>query len=288
MRYFILCLLGLFFNLNGMEIREFLPDPVHPDQPLNLYNPPFHSFPWHNHTYIQTALEQGLNVNARDEDTGRPFVWFYIAHLARKKTDISQDDLNLIDCMVAYSLDINQVNNYGTTVLHPALIHLCTDLVEKCILAGVTINAQDNGGSTVFNWVLSRPCGLDEDLKKEEGQTVSIVEMLLVYGADVTIKNKNKEGPLFAAARMHNHYACDKIIPMLLFFGADSQEVNASNMTPYDYAQRHKKSSEIITMLQDKVHADKAKWLYPQGKFGAKNLESIQNIMMLISYRESF
>jgi hypothetical protein len=110
--------------------------------------------------------------------------------------------------------------------------------------------------------------------------------MLIAYKANVAIQNNDQENSLFFAARMHNHQACLKIIPILLCYGAGSQSKNKFQNIPYFYAPiYHRNNQEIGNMLKDKEGSSKAMLGYlSSSPTHLKSYDELLEKFMLISY----
>jgi ankyrin repeat protein len=80
-------------------------------------------------------------------------------------------------------------------------------------------------------------------LQSERVAAISMIDMMLKAGANVSGRNKNDQTPLHIAARWNNLYGAKKLIEA----GAKIMDKDKEGKTPLDYAE----SAEMIKLLKD-------------------------------------
>lgn len=108
--------------------------------------------------------------------------------------------------------DINIVNQHGGTVLHFACSYSFWPLVEKCLEAGMDVNAKNKAGDSPLSCITGSP----------ESSAEGIVRVLLKSGADPNISHA-----LHNAAYQGNN----AIIKCLWEFGADMGVLDKNGRT---------------------------------------------------------
>lgn len=154
---------------------------------------------------VRLLLEEDPgNVNSRDEDGNIP------AHLAAVYSK-----KNIAELLINSGANVNIANNKGTTPLHNAQT---PEITELLLNAGAEVDAQDIEGWTPLYTAVY----LEQKAK---------VQLLIDDGANVNIINLNGDTPLHAACGNKD------IAEMLLVAGADKTIRNNKNETALEIAE---------------------------------------------------
>ena len=95
---------------------------------------------------------------------------------------------------------INYKNNRGCTILHMAIQHDNTELINLILKTGIDVNIQDNEGKTaLFNAIFT-------------DNTELVYRLITEHGADISIKNNDGNTVLHCAVK----YNQVKIMEILL------------------------------------------------------------------------
>jgi ankyrin repeat protein len=183
--------------------------------PLHLAvssNPP-------DHDLIQYLLDQGADVNARD-DLGRTPIFYALV-------DIHDDD-GIRDMLFTAGADPAIQDNDGRTALYHAVDHPFEEsnpfYIVDLLRAGAPLNVADNTGSTPLH-IAAKHC--DEN----------VFYYLLDYGADVMVKDGKGDTPAHVAARQHAGFDA-----MMAFVEKGGRAVlearNERQWTPVDLVRR--------------------------------------------------
>ena len=84
---------------------------------------------------IEEALNNGANVNARDEDGNTALHWEYRGDIAR--------------VLLEHGADVNAKNNDGSSVLRCAT---SPEVLDLLIEYGADVDARDDSGMTALHW----------------------------------------------------------------------------------------------------------------------------------------
>ncbi|XP_044764467.1 ankyrin-3-like [Coccinella septempunctata] len=181
---------------------------------------------------IKTLLDNGADVEARDEAGQTPLHWAVRFH----------SSMDLVKTLVESGADVNSKDEYGCTPLHI----LCTkgagvnmDIFDLLLQKMDNPNTEDSKGSTpIHNLMRLLPVNSLPRNKK-------LVELFLKYGGSL-----NKEDGIFGTvlhvAACSNHSA--NFLMFLMEKGAYACILNGANLTFLDYIIRsdRKKVKEIV------------------------------------------
>lgn len=156
-------------------------------------------------------------------------------------------------------MSIDHQDHHGVTLLMRAVEKNKVWDVKSLLCNGANPNIRDNMGLTAFYWAsldantdimeLLAQAGADVNIQSDNGSTalmsimwelnVELVEPLLRLGVKPNLQNKNGNTILFYL--LGNNYGDDKIkrnkiLKLLLEYGADPTVINFEGKTVYDYA----------------------------------------------------
>jgi len=172
---------------------------------------------------VQACLEQGVDVNARDQ-WGRTAL--YLAAEKGHKEDV--------ELLLEHGADVNAKDTRNRTALLYPAEKGHKEVVELLLEHGADVNAKDN-----WDWTPLHSSA-------EEGHK-DIVELLITEGANVNARDRGSRTPLhYAAEKGHK-----KIVGLLLAHGADVNTGTYSNLTAADFAMREG-HTEIVELLISK------------------------------------
>ena len=89
------------------------------------------------------------------------------------------------------------INEYGMTELHLAAYHQDIDWVKACIRDNFDINQKDRNGWTPLMWAI------DMAATSEKGVAKSIIELLILNGANTDIQPSKDESITDFSYRIH-------------------------------------------------------------------------------------
>ncbi|XP_044764528.1 uncharacterized protein LOC123321090 [Coccinella septempunctata] len=181
---------------------------------------------------IKTLLDNGADVEARDEAGQTPLHWAVRFH----------SSMDLVKTLVESGADVNSKDEYGCTPLHI----LCTkgagvnmDIFDLLLQKMDNPNTEDSKGSTPIH-ILMRLLPVNSLPRNKK-----LVELFLKYGGSL-----NKEDGIFGTvlhvAACSNHSA--NFLMFLMEKGAYACILNGANLTFLDYIIRsdRKKVKEIV------------------------------------------
>jgi len=172
---------------------------------------------------VQACLEQGVDVNARDQ-WGRTALY-----LAAEK-----GHKEVVELLLEHGADVNAKDTRNRTALLYPAEKGHKEVVELLLEHGADVNAKDNWDCTPLHSAA------------EEGHK-DIVELLITEGANVNARDRASRTPLhYAAEKGHK-----KIVGLLLAHGADVNTGTYSNLTAADFAMREG-HTEIVELLISK------------------------------------
>jgi ankyrin repeat protein len=179
---------------------------------------------------VDLLIKTGTDVNARDD-----FGWTPLHYAAFKGS------VEIIRRLIASGADVNaEENEYGYTPLHVALVMSKEETVLELIRAGADVTKVTKRGLTPLHLAVQK-C------------YVSAVEELLKRGAPVNAVDVKGNTPLHYAAECCKYGVRKKMMSLLLDFGADVKMRNKNGDTPLDYvicADEYEKLKELITELR--------------------------------------
>jgi len=174
---------------------------------------------------VQAFLEQGVDVNARDQwertalhlaaDRGHKEV---VGLLLEHGADVNAKDRNrtaldyasekghkeVVELLLEHGADVNAKDDWDRTSLHSAAEEGHKDIVELLITEGANVNARDGDSRTPLHYAA------------EKGHK-KIVGLLLAHGADANAgANYNRTAAEFAMGEGHT-----EIVELLISKGAD-------------------------------------------------------------------
>jgi ankyrin repeat protein len=205
---------------------------------------------------IQTAIENGANVNSRDNHGWTPLMiaaWI--------------NDENATETLIKNGADVNARDNEGRTSLMWAAaykINNAADVLETLIKNGADINAQNDNGSTPLMWAVTTNNnnvdasetlirnGADVNARDENGWTplmravkyndnTDITETLIKNGANINAQDNNGQTPLIMASQNENQ----NIRKILIKYGAKDLEASTAN-SANRYAYDPKKPETVV------------------------------------------
>ena len=202
---------------------------------------------------VKTLIEEGTDVNARDEFGCTPLHWAVLAEspdvadfLIAKGADINAKDtrnlsplmaargLSVVELLVSKGVDIQgQDTLQGWTKLHMVCSEGDKDAAEFLIRNGADVNLRDKRGATPL-WIAA-----------SRGHR-EIVELLIEKGADINASDGRREAtPLLIAARSGHA----DVVELLIAKGADVNVPDNQGLTPLAMAKQGK-HTEVVNVLR--------------------------------------
>jgi ankyrin repeat protein/beta-lactamase regulating signal transducer with metallopeptidase domain len=204
-------------------------------------------------TRVQTFLEEGMDVNTKDEFGCTPLHWAVLGEssdvaklLISKGADVNAKDarnftpllaarrLPVIELLISKGADISaQEGLQESTKLHNACSNGDIKVVEFLIDKGADINARNRRGATPL-WIAA------------SGDQKEIVELLLEKGADINATDRRRQcTPLWIAVRNGNK----DNVELLIEKGANIHTPDNQGQTPLAIAQQ-RGHIEIVELLK--------------------------------------
>ena len=121
-------------------------------------------------------------------------------------------DLRIIKYLVEHGSDVNAKDIHNTTPLHIAASNVHFDALRYLIYKGANVNAIDKWGTPLLSAV--------NNFNDNWIDTLSVVKCLIYNGADINIKNKQKQSPLDLAIRNPNSHIYTHVVEYLIERGA--------------------------------------------------------------------
>lgn len=203
---------------------------------------------------VRTLLQQGANVNSRDNSGCTPIAgaagggrFSTVTLLLESGADVNAPcasganplsvavyygHANIVTLLLAKGADVNRAYPGGASVLTSAINEGYTDIVRTLLEKGAEVNHRLTYGETPLILAVQR-----------ENETV--VRMLLAKGADVRAKAHNEMSALQFAIEKGN----TTLAQLLIENGADVNLRASDGFTPIALA-RSKKLEKIVSLLQ--------------------------------------
>ena len=171
-----------------------------------------------------------------------------------------------------WECSVEEVKNYGVTLLHSAVGFGKIETVKSLVLAGEDIQAKDKGGRTPLHVavVIGRTeiaellvsAGANLPTKTKGGRTplhwatdcnsernIDIVKLLVFSGANVNMKDKKGRTPLHVAIRHYGKCYNLEVVKFLISSGANVDTQDSSGKTVLDIAKK-KENTAVVEYLE--------------------------------------
>ncbi len=166
-------------------------------------------------------LLENADIHASEKDGFTPL------HFA-----VRNDDLNIVELLIAAGADVNAATRYNITPLSLACMNGNAAMIERLLKAGADANAtSEEGQSALMTAALTGK--------------VDAIKVLLADGAKVNVEEPNRgQTPLMWAASEGNTAAAE----LLIEFGAGVNAKSKSGFTPLLFAVRggHKETAQAL------------------------------------------
>ena len=193
---------------------------------------------------IALLLDKGADVHAHYEGMDTPLseaLYFFIITLGDRRSFYFEeaDIIDLIQLLIKYTVDVNELNKYGKTPLCQAM-------------------------PSYVGW--------DDSIRsmfpKESHYCNKMVRLLIEHGADVNKKNNDGKTPLYKAARIYNgvrhpyfpeekiaNPCCKETIEILIQHGAHIEPVKELGRIKDDYGKQKisKKTIHLLVKIDQQV-----------------------------------
>lgn len=193
--------------------------------------------------FVEYLISKGADVNAKNNIHYTPLHWASIYNLEK-----------IIELLVKNGADLEALagissvsgEKYKNTPLHFAARKGNFEAVEILIENGANINAKDFRGFTPLFY-------------SAYNAKFKVVEFLLSKGADVNAKSKKKRFPTPIYKGIGSRDM--KTVQLLVEFGADLKITNKNGLNPYEFAirTRRKKIAEYLRKEMEKQTGKKIK-----------------------------
>lgn len=203
---------------------------------------------------LKAAIREGGDVNGRYKRTDIPYLlvvfgnWSSnVPNRAWGSWECIQNRVKMAKFLISHGADTNVKGSHCETPLYWACKWQNYDVVKQLIDHGAKANLVEDGYGLRNGY---NPLMVAAEKRKPE-----IVQLLIEYGADVNIRDRNKENPLHAACRFARH----ENAKVLIEHGADLTLQNISGHTPLDLAlaaSRFDSGKEAIYELYQRYAPD--------------------------------
>ncbi|XP_044728090.1 putative ankyrin repeat protein RF_0381 isoform X1 [Chrysoperla carnea] len=201
---------------------------------------------------IKMLLVRGANINAQNI-LGQTPLYNMIEN---------DDQVEIFELLLKHEADVNVKDDCGQTPLFGAIQNNRLEIIELLLKHKADINAEDiiekiplfyaieNQNLKITKLLLDNGANVKDDPEllhsAAMGESPEIVELLLQHNADVNVKNRYGQTPLYKAIE----YDRLEIIELLLKHKADINAEDEDRITPLFYAIQNKKL-KITKLLLD-------------------------------------
>jgi cytohesin len=257
---------------------------------------------------VKTLVEQGANVDTKDELGWTPLYWatclhrievvkLLIANGASVRVEVNDGgtpllqaiqggDRELAVLLLSKGADAKAKTKAGWTTLHYAAAGGPREIAELLIAKGANVNAKTSGGQTPLDFALQRDQRALAEMLVAKGAEVSTVLVATQIGDLTKVKTLLERGADINAqdgsGRTALHYAAQggfkEIVEVLLAKGANVNvgAFGSENKTAADFAMENN-HSEIVELLFSKGADISALHVALQRKDRAKAKDLIEN-----------
>ena len=190
---------------------------------------------------VEVLIKQGADVNAKNDFGETP-----LHTAARNNTH------EVAEVLLKHGTEVNVKNKYSNTPLHYAVREYGRETVELLLKYGADVNARGNLDETPLHRALGTHFSAviqsrnyskrkNEEFRSKAEIAFRILELLLKYGADVSMKNNLGRTPLHSSILYDTSYET-KIVEMaevLLKRGADPNTKDKDGRTPLHTGAYH-------------------------------------------------
>ena len=186
---------------------------------------------------VQTCLETGARVDARDNNGNTPLHWVVRAG----------SDLAIITVLLEAGARVSARDKQGDTPLHSAARSSSDPkIIEVLLEAGADVNVWNEDGTTPLHYAA------------RYNDSPAIIWTLVEAGADVKAQDGEGTTPLHYAAR---YSANPAIIEALLGAGADAKAQDGEGAIPLLLAVQYNENLAIVQLLLESVRSVEASLL---------------------------
>lgn len=197
---------------------------------------------------ISTLLERGADINAKTLDTG----------FTPLMTAAWYNNDQAASYLIVKGADLNKQNAIGQTALHIAVVRENTNLISLLLRSGARWDILDNNNKKAVDYAYpnlrDRIYLAIAELAPDKNHTLLLmvctdslvaVKYLIEHGANIEVRNVNRETPLIVAAK-HNNV---EMVNLLLSYGAQTGVYDAQGETPLAIA-RCKNNQTMVNIIE--------------------------------------